>query len=675
MTRHVVPVARESLRSATALTSTLTLLDQGGSVSIVTAVSMMTLIYSAAMALDLANVFYIKSVDQRIADQSAIAAAFAYASSGSTVTMQKAASSLATANGAGGATVTASLVTSPSGDGHQAAYVTVTTAVPLSGFGYAATVSKNTPSGSNSFTVAASAYAEIHGATPCILAKQTHSTGLAATGGTKMTATSCDVGSNSGVTVSNGPSLTATAIYAVGSITASGGATITGTQYPNSSIMADPYLPSGDTSSPVFARLQTSFFTTPSSPVFPTVPSAPSGGSNQTCTGGTMTLAGNSSYGTVSAGANGGTCSLIKFSGGGTTSILNLSLPGNATNLSFGAGTYKIGGINIGCYSGSVTVTMTGKPSFYIYNGASSGIKDTASVPVTFNGTATWYIQGGITDSSTGSLTFTNTDSSSPSTFTVAGGISVSSGPATFPDGTYTLTAVSSGAALNANNGGTITMGNGSFIIADGISIGGGDKLTIGSALNASSVFEIPTVVTGNNAITTGGGSSLSIGSFSNVDINGEVEVQGSLTLGAGAYTVNGALDLAASGGGTVSGTGVSLIASGPIAFGQGFSAINLTAPSAITGSNDGDISTVALASSSGSASTISQGATNTDVTGAVYVPQGTLTINGAGNLTGGGNCLQVISAAIAMSGGGSLTTNCSSLGTGTGSGAVTLVD
>jgi uncharacterized membrane protein len=91
MTRHVVPVARESLRSATALTSTLTLLDQGGSVSIVTAVSMMTLIYSAAMALDLANVFYIKSVDQRIADQSAIAAAFAYASSGSTVTMQQAA--------------------------------------------------------------------------------------------------------------------------------------------------------------------------------------------------------------------------------------------------------------------------------------------------------------------------------------------------------------------------------------------------------------------------------------------------------------------------------------------------------------------------------------------------------------------------------------------------------
>jgi hypothetical protein len=385
-----------------------------------------------------------------------------------------------------------------------------------------------------------------------------------------------------------------------------------------------------------------------------------------------MTLAGSSNYGTVSAGSNGGTCSLIKFSGGGTTSILNISLPGNATNLSFGAGTYKIGGISIGCYSGSVTITITGSPTFYIY---SSGISDTADVPVTFNGTATWYIQGGVTDSSTGSLTFANTNSSSLSTFTIAGGVSVSSGPATFPDGTYTLTGVSSGAALNANNGGTITMGNGSFIIADGISIGGSDKLTIGNALNSSSVFEIPTVITGNNAITTGGASSLSIGSFTNVDINGPVTVEGNLALGAGTYTVNGALDLAASGGGTVTGSGVSLIASGPIAFGQGFSSIDLTAPSAITGANDGNAPTVVLASSSGSASTISQGATNTELVGAVYMPQATLTINGAGNLTGGGNCLQLISDDIAMSGGGSLTTNCSSLGTGTGSGAVTLVN
>ncbi len=645
-----------------------------GSVAIVAAIGVTVLIYAAAIAIDLANLYYIKSEDQRIADQSAIAAAFAYESSGSTVTVQKEAASLALANGSGSATVTAAIVNAPSGDGNLAAYVTVTSPVLLSGFGRFTTETKTHPAGTSSFTASGAAYAEIHGAPPCILATQTsNATGITAYGGARIAATSCDIASNSSITLSNGPTFTATVTEAVGSISLSGGAVINGTQAPNSSRFTDPYLPSGDTASPVFSRFQNTFFTYPSAPSFPSMPSAPSGTAYQTCSSGTLTLAGNASYGGVS---NSGSCSLIKFSGGGTTSIAYIALTDKGVNLSFGAGTYKIGGIGITSSSGSVTATLTGSPTFYLFPGqyGASSLSVGANVPVTFAGSATWYIDDGITYSGSSSLAFTDTGST-PSNFTIAGGISVTGGSVSFPNGTYTLTSVASGNAINVNNSGTLTMGNGSFIIADGIDVGSSDKMTIGSALDANSVFQIPTVSSGYNAITTGGSSMLSIGSFNNLDINGAVVVSSSLNLAGGILTVNGAFDATASGGGSITGTNVSIVASGPVSFGQGFNAVAVNAPTGLTGATEGTAGTVILASNSGSGSTITQGATNTQVVGAVYFPSAGLAINGGGNLTGGGNCLQVIAQSISMSGSGSITTNCSSLGTGVSIGSVTLVE
>jgi hypothetical protein len=640
--------------------------DESGAVSLITAIAGMTLIYSAAIALDLANVYYIKSVDQRIADQSAIAAAFAYASSSSTTTAQKAASSLATANGLGGnSTVATSIVNSPTGDGKQAAYVVVTSAVSLSGFGHATTISASHQSGIPSFAVAASAYAEIHGAAPCILALQTG--GVTATGGTKITAANCDVSSNGSVAISSGPTLTAAGIAAVGAITATNGSTIVGPQYPNSSKQSDPYA-SGN----VFARLGTAFFTSPTAPVFPTMPSAPVGGSNASCTtsSSTLTIAGNSSYGTVSASSY-PTCTLMQFSGGGTTSMLALDVTGGNVVLSFAAGTYKIGNFTISNY-GTTTINIAGSPVFDISN----GLTLSASAPVSFNGTATWNVQGGISDSSSAAVTFSNSSTASVSTFTVSGGIAVTNNAASFPAGTYTVTSPNgNGVGLYVSGGATATLGNGSYDIADGISIGGGATLTIGGALNSASVFEIPTTSSGGTALVTGGGSSLSIGSYTNLDINGEMEIQGSVVLGAGTYTVNGALDLASSGGGSLTGTNVSLIASGPIAFGAGYSAITLDAPASIGSANEGTGPTVALASNSASASTIDAGASNTAVLGAMYFPNAALTLDGAGNLNSGTGCALVIAASIAMSGGSSLSTSCSALGSGAGAGSVSLVE
>ncbi len=99
-----------------------------------------------------------------------------------------------------------------------------------------------------------------------------------------------------------------------------------------------------------------------------------------------------------------------------------------------------------------------------------------------------------------------------------------------------------------------------------------------------------------------------------------------------------------------------------------------VTAPAAITSATEGAIGTVALASESASPSSVQSGATDTAVTGAVYVPNGQLTLSGAGNLNGGGNCLQVIAQSISVSGQGSLSTVCTSLGIAAGVGSVTLV-
>jgi hypothetical protein len=245
-----------------------------------------------------------------------------------------------------------------------------------------------------------------------------------------------------------------------------------------------------------------------------------------------------------------------------------------------------------------------------------------------------------------------------------------------FPAGTYTIaTAGSAGVGLWVTGGASATFGNGSFNIADGISLGGGGTLTIGNQLSSTSVFQIPSTANGNAAISSGGGSTLSIGSFTNVDVNGPVQLESNLYLGAGTWTVNGALNMASSGGGTFSAPDNAFIASGPIAFGAGFNSITLDAPNAISTGTEGQASTVALASNSTTASTVDSGASDTVVTGAVYFPDAALTESGAGNLTGNGSCLQLIANAIALSAGSTLTTNCSSLGIGGAGTAVSLVE
>ncbi len=642
--------------------------DKRGSITIIAALCLVVLVAAAAIALDLAKVYLTKSADQRIADQSALAAAFAYGqSSNSTITAQQAATSFATSNGATGATVTTQIVNSPKNNGNKAAMVVVTTPVSLSPFGQA-----TAPALLGSVSVSATSYAEIHNAIgPCLLALGNG--GLTSSGGTSVTATGCAAASTGNVTASGSGSITAQAIYAVGSITASGGASIqssptAGQLYPSGSAEPDPY-----SSANVFSRLPTVAAMATSS--FPSVGSAPSGGSTQTCTTVVPILTvGPGQHGTVSTTYY-PACTIINFTGGAETDISGggLSLSGAGVVMNFAPGTYKINGIYA---SGATPVIMNltgaGPWVFYIWptTAGSNGIDIEGSASLTVNGgPATFYVQGGIKNGSGGAMSFLNTGSS---TFYVAGGINIANGPGIFPNGYYTITSGDSGngAGIDVNGGSTATFGNGSFNIAGGILLGGSANLTLGSQLDANSVFQIPSVAKNNDAILTGGGSTLTLGAFTNYDIDGPVVIQGNFYPGAGTYTINGAFNAAAAGGCCITGTGVSFITSGAVTFGAGYSTISLSAPTAITNATQGTLSTVAIASNSATASAISAGASNTTIVGGIYLPNAALELGGAGRLTGGGGCLMVVANSLTFDGGSSASTTCPNLtSTATGSG------
>ncbi len=636
--------------------------DDQGSVAVVAAASIFVLMFGAAIALDLTNLYYRKSVDQRIADQSAIAAALTYASTGSTATAQSAASSLALANGVASASdVVTTIGLSPTGDGHMAAEVVIVTPVTLTGFGRLITSSRTLPGGETSLPVGGSAWAEIHDGTPCILALA--GPGMAMTGGTDVAATNCSVVSDSGISLSNGPTLTATTIQAVGSITSSD-ATINGPQYPHSSITTDPYA-----TSQVFSRESIVLTEAGSAPVFPAMPSAPGTGSYTSCSSGTLTLSPGTSYGYI---VGSGTCT-INFSGTGTFTAQGVTVSGGAVNINMPAGVYKIGdnnGTGIAFTGGTGTVNITGSPTIYLYGsiaGTATGI---------INGSATWTISNGIEFYGTGSLTMSNTGSQA-STITTSAIVTGGSANASFPSGTYTITGSNQYGGLVAN-GKSMSFGKGSFIIEDGIVLGSSSTLTIGGALSGTSVFEafssVGTSCSGT-AVSSGGSSTLSIGSFNYIDVCGQWVTDGSVYLGSGATTIDGEFDLGSAGGGTFSASSNSIVASGAITFGQGFSAIELDAPTAISTSSEGGTQTVALASNTASASTVTQGATNSKIVGLIYLPNSPLTIDGGGNLTGGGYCLQLIANAISISGGGQVATNCAGLGNGGALGAVSLVE
>ncbi len=170
--------------------------------------------------------------------------------------------------------------------------------------------------------------------------------------------------------------------------------------------------------------------------------------------------------------------------------------------------------------------------------------------------------------------------------------------------------------------------------------------------------------------ISTGGGTSFTLSAAPAHDLNGTFSLAGSATLGAGTCTLAGNFTLGGSGGGgTVTGTGVTVITSGTFTVSSGYTNVTLTAPTS------GTLQDLVVASNGAGGASFSEGASGNSLSGAFYFPIAPITLSGAGSVgSGAGQCLELIGSAVALSGGSTLASTCSGLAGSVSGGSVLLV-
>jgi hypothetical protein len=186
--------------------------------------------------------------------------------------------------------------------------------------------------------------------------------------------------------------------------------------------------------------------------------------------------------------------------------------------------------------------------------------------------------------------------------------------------------------------------------------------------------------------------------------VNGSLNVAGGVTLGAGAWNFAGYAAFGANGGGdvTCNGSSVGLLAQGVaivvagaslpnggscnlqnFCLASGYGHVTLTAPTS------GDLANIALigptaaqmrtngvgaATATNSGALFTDGASQTTVSGALYMPAGPLAMAGGATIgNGAGQCLQIVAAQIVMSGGTAAGSTCITTASG-GKTAVTLI-
>ena len=228
--------------------------DRRGSVALMTAVMLPVLVMSLALGIEITYWSVAKLELQRIADVAAWAGAAQYVRTASASGATGAAADVAEINGIQNATVrtwtaatqtttdnmaTAQIVTGPRNAADTAVKVTVQRSI-------AKTFSRIFPSLQSAVTISATAVAEITptGAQPCVLALKGDATGITTAiditvgGNASLTTTGCSLRSDGGISTNGGATITASGIYAGGSISGSG---LCCGLYPNSGQSPDPY--------------------------------------------------------------------------------------------------------------------------------------------------------------------------------------------------------------------------------------------------------------------------------------------------------------------------------------------------------------------------------------------------------------------------------------------------
>jgi hypothetical protein len=403
-------------------------------------------------------------------------------------------------------------------------------------------------------------------------------------------------------------------------------------------------------------------------------------------------------------------CNTISFGAGATGNAFNI---GGSATIAGGATTFGAGTVNVvGSMALSGTTTFQGNTFNIGGNLTTSG---SGSTNFDSSGSGGSYNVGGYVSLAGAGASF------GAGTFNFVKGLTTSgSGANTFGAGTFNFGAPSSGTACTGsayysicnNSSGALTFGAGTFAFSSGIYSGGGTTMSVGSGSSSNS-YEIGAASDGdafnygggsgatlgyatcagcvfqfNGNIVTSGGSYISLGAATQHDIKGSMNLQGAMTLGSGVYTLTGYFAAGATAGGNVNGVGVAgsgvtivyggaypgaFSASSPTCAGAGFcvgagySTVDLTAPTSGT-YNQLVVVGPTVASGVTAGALFTAGASSTVLSGALYMPNGQIYMNGAGSVSSGtGGCLEIVASIIQVTQGSSAATACSALNGTTG--------
>ena len=582
----------------------------------------------SSLAVEVGSGYATKVRNQRVADMAALGAALAYKNGGqSTATAQQVAQDIVVANGlpASSATVYVPVTIGTT----TAVQVVITTAVPIKLGSFL------TSSPTYNVTNVAAASLTTSGGGGCITALGTSSTAVSATGGASILANNCGVSTNGTVYSANtSAKVTAKSITAAVINDASsswGGHGITTTPSANNFTVkangaSDGVIGGSDVKQ---ALCYVNKLTLQSDSDY--------ADNNTTCTSQLAT--------TTSPGASGSTTDVNFVSG--------TPAPGYATYYNSGTKTYTLPG---GPYTFR-NITIGGGVTVNFGNG------DLRADSITHNGSA--VIIGN------GSVVITNA-------------LTYGSGSLTIGNGTHYF------GTLSVCGGCTLTVGSGNFSVQNTLTESGGsyiriglasdDNVTISNSGNATNAIDVsggswlcftagcttPSAAAGkfsvNGSIATSGGSGLITPIAATHVINGDLNLNGSSTLGSGLYVIKG--NFTNNTGGTMTGVAVTFALGGTFNLAGG-TTVDLAAPPA--GSAYGITDMLVLTKST--AGTTIGGGSSDKYSGMVYAPKSALSVSGGASISANGSaCLMVTVSTVAVSGSGVLNSSgCSSLSSGGG--------
>lgn len=661
------------------------LADRGGGVSVLAALSLVSVIGMAGFAVDLNRGYETMVTNQRVADMAALAAGVAYSAAKSEAILQPTAQDLVAVHGVANATVVARLVTDVPTPGAKAVQVTITVPMTVT-LGRVLGIGATYP-----VKTTATASLATQSTAGCIVGLASSGNAIETQGGASINAPACAV-AGVGTVANNGNAITAKNIISGAADIVNNYGTLTADLLRYAGIFTNPdwnnNVPSADkrikqsstVSDPLADNLDLSsarsLIGTYRTPVALSNPTTPSGGA------------------------------AWSFSSSPSAAVAGFRR-GSSSNFVVPAGTYKIDTMDV---SGDANVTFSAGSTVTIARGATIA----GGTTVVF-GNGTYRINGGF---SAANVTFGDGELSiGQGNVSFSGANRIGSGPVTINaplslSGGTTL-AVGAGAhafgGITVGGGSWLTLGNGSLDVTGAVSVGGGSTIIAGAGnVTLSNPGDRAIFVDGggffamgdglfsaNGSIVTGGGSRLVFGRTANHLINGDLSVAGGALFGAGRYTVKGSF-VNGTGGATwpytssvnnqkwgdslegtsvsdydMAGVDVSFILSGTINLGGGAKTLLMAPGSTASG---GAIADILIDSLTSTDTNWSAGATNV-FSGAVHLPNSALTSSGGNSTNSAVRCFMLVTYRVTLTGGATAGSTCTGIGaSGGGSGTVDLI-